>query len=229
MAYSGKFLVNNAPLSPLTIFGIGTFNAFSGNHQYRNQGGCTALPNDGPIPAGKYWIVDRPTSGIRSQAYAWAKDTFNSTFGTPSDHFEWFALYRDDGMIDDVTWVGGVKRGQFRLHPAGGAGVSLGCITLPSRADFLRIRSALLRTMTIPAGSSGGARQASCRLTHAARGCLFALIDAISTTESRSGLSVTAPTGVQLRVWRDQRAGLRSRALSYSACRAARSARSSPA
>ncbi|MBC8726634.1 hypothetical protein F6X37_35585, partial [Paraburkholderia sp. 31.1] len=41
-----------------------------------------------------------------------------------------------------------------------------------------------------------GARQASCRLTHAARGCLFALIDAISTTESRSGLSVTAPTGV---------------------------------
>ncbi|MGF6608484.1 hypothetical protein OKW45_003406 [Paraburkholderia sp. WSM4175] len=45
-----------------------------------------------------------------------------------------------------------------------------------------------------------GARQAGCRLTHAARGCLFAPIDAISTTESRSGLSVTAPTGVQLRV-----------------------------
>jgi aminoglycoside/choline kinase family phosphotransferase len=35
---------------------------------------------------------------------------------------------------------------------------------------------------------------------------------AIATTESRSGLSVTAPIGVQLCVSRDQRAGLRSRA-----------------
>ncbi|WP_429469360.1 DUF2778 domain-containing protein [Paraburkholderia sp. WSM4175] len=155
MAYTGKFLVDNKPLSPLTINGLGTFNAFSGNHQYRNRGGCTALPNDGPIPAGKYWIVDRPTDGIRSQVTARAKDIFNSALGTPSNHNEWFALYRDDGSIDDVTWVNGVQRGQFRLHPVGGAGVSLGCITLPSRVDFLRIRTALLHTMTIPARLSG--------------------------------------------------------------------------
>jgi beta-lactamase class A len=32
--------------------------------------------------------------------------------------------------------------------------------------------------------------------------------EAIATTESRSGLSVTAPIGVQLRVSRDQRAGV---------------------
>ncbi|MBC8750419.1 hypothetical protein OKW43_003475 [Paraburkholderia sp. WC7.3g] len=155
MAYFGKFLVNNAPLSPLTINGIGTFDAFSGDQQYRNRGGCTAVVGKGPIPAGKYWIVARPAGGVGSTALARIKDAFNAYDGRPTDHNEWFALYRDDGVIDDWTWVNGVKRGQFRLHPAGGRGVSLGCITLPSRTDFLRIRNSLLRTMTISAGMSG--------------------------------------------------------------------------
>ncbi|RQR36743.1 MULTISPECIES: DUF2778 domain-containing protein [unclassified Burkholderia] len=155
MAYTGKFLVNNDFLSPLTIDGVGTFDAFSGNGIYRNRGGCTAVPDNGPIPGGKYWIVARPTGGARSQAYAWIKDQWNAFKGNATDHSEWFALYRNDGVIDDQTWVNGVQRGQFRLHPAGGEGVSLGCITLPSRVDFLRIRSALLHTTTVPAGSSG--------------------------------------------------------------------------
>ena len=155
MAYQGKFLVNNEPFSPLTIFGVGTFMAYSGNNQYRNRGGCTMVPNDGPIPAGRYWIVDRPEGGIRSQAFSWAKDEWNAAWGHPSNHAEWFALYRDDGAIDDVTWVNGVQRGQFRLHPAGGRGISLGCITLPSRVDFLRIRTAFLHTRTVPARNSG--------------------------------------------------------------------------
>jgi hypothetical protein len=155
MAYAGKFLVNNEPLSPLTIFGVGTFNAYSGDEQYRNRGGCTAVAGKGPIPAGKYWIVDRPTGGTGSKALAWAKDEWNSYRGHPTDHSEWFALYRDDGAISDVTWVNGVKRGQFRLHPAGGRGVSLGCITLPSLTDFTRIRNALLHTAQIPARASG--------------------------------------------------------------------------
>ncbi|WP_084169703.1 DUF2778 domain-containing protein [Paraburkholderia ferrariae] len=155
MAYTGKFFVDNEPLAPLTILGIGTFNAYSGNNQYRNRGGCTAVPNNGPIAAGKYWIVDRPTGGIGSKATAWAKDEWNTAFGHPSNHGEWFSLYRDDGVIDDVTWINGVKRGQFRLHPAGGHGLSLGCITLPSYTDFKKIRSALLHTMKIPVRSSG--------------------------------------------------------------------------
>ncbi|MGF6511788.1 DUF2778 domain-containing protein [Paraburkholderia sp. 32] len=155
MAYTGKFLVNNESLSPLTIFGIGTFNAYSGNNQYRNRGGCTMVPNDGPLPAGKYWIVDRPTGGIRSQLFARANDEWNAAMGHPSNHGEWFALYRDDGTINDLTWINGVKRGQFRLHPAGGRGISLGCITLPSHSDFMRIRNALLHTVKIPARSSG--------------------------------------------------------------------------
>jgi hypothetical protein len=41
------------------------------------------------------------------------------------------------------------------------------------------------------------------------------------TTASRSGLRVTAPIGVQSRVQPDQRAGLRSRAWTYTSCRVA--------
>ena len=66
-----------------------------------------------------------------------------------------------------------------------------------------------------------GACQGSCRLIHAAIGCLSA-VECAAITESRSGLRVTGPVGVQSRVGPDQRAGLRSRALRYSAWRAAR-------
>jgi hypothetical protein len=155
MALQGKFLVNNAPLAPLAIFGVGIFMAFSGDGIYRNRGGCVGLADKGPIPAGKYWIVDRPTGGLGSQAWAWTKDTWNSAWRTPSHHDEWFALYRDDGQVDDWTWVNGVRRGNFRLHPAGGRGASHGCITISSYAEFQRIRQALLHTNTIPARTSG--------------------------------------------------------------------------
>ncbi|WP_346777784.1 tlde1 domain-containing protein [Paraburkholderia sp. Ac-20336] len=40
--------------------------------------------------------------------------------------------------------MNGVERGQFRLHPAGGRGLSKGCITLPGYADFEKIRRAHL-------------------------------------------------------------------------------------
>ncbi|WP_261154663.1 DUF2778 domain-containing protein [Serratia ficaria] len=82
----------------------------------------------GADTAGRYWIVDRPTGGIGSQALTWAKDFVNRT-----DHATWFALYRDDHRIDDFTWINSVKRGQFRLHPIGPARLSLGCITLYKR------------------------------------------------------------------------------------------------
>ena len=60
-----------------------------------------------------------------------------------------------------------------------------------------------------------GACQGTCRLSHAAKGCLWVACEAIVTTDSRSGLRVTAPIGVQSRVQPDQRAGLRSRAWTY--------------
>ncbi|WP_410572838.1 tlde1 domain-containing protein, partial [Bacillus sp. SIMBA_031] len=40
--------------------------------------------------------------------------------------------------------LSGVRRGNFRLHPASGAGLSFGCITLKSLADFRRLRQTLL-------------------------------------------------------------------------------------
>ncbi|CAN7356742.1 DUF2778 domain-containing protein [Trinickia sp. LjRoot230] len=155
MALQGKFVVNNAPLSPLSIFGVGTFMAFSGDGVYRNRGGCTAVKDKGPLPAGKYWVVDRPTGGIRSEAQTWVKDAWNTIFlDAPSNHSEWFALYRDDAKIDDRTWINGVERGNFRLHPIGGGGSSFGCITLQSRSQFQTLRQALRHTTTIPAGNS---------------------------------------------------------------------------
>ena len=73
-------------------------------------------------------------------------------------------------------------------------------------------------------GGRSGARQGSCRLIHAASGCLSSAVECAATTESRSGLRVTGPVGVQSRVAPDQRAGLRSRALRYSSWRASRMA-----
>jgi len=60
MALHGKFVINNADYSPLSFPGIGTFLAFSGGGAYRNRGACGMKPKVGPVPAGRYWIVDRP-------------------------------------------------------------------------------------------------------------------------------------------------------------------------
>ena len=155
MALQGKFVVNSAPMLTLAMFGVGAFQAFSGDGIYRNRGGCTSIAGKGPIPAGKYWIVERPKGGLASQTQAWFKDMTNAALGSPSHHDQWFALYRDDGLIDDWTWINGVKRGNFRLHPKSGSGVSFGCITLASLADFQRLRYALLQTPVIPAGNTG--------------------------------------------------------------------------
>lgn len=95
----------------------------------------------GPIPPGKYWIVSRAEGGYRSKAITWFK---NVTTGVR--HQDWFALYRDDGAIDDYTWFRGVERGNFRLHPNGRFGKSDGCITLLNSSDFYMLRAALLRS-----------------------------------------------------------------------------------
>ncbi|MEB6377722.1 DUF2778 domain-containing protein [Leclercia adecarboxylata] len=55
---------------------------------------------------------------------------------------------------DDITFIGHVERGHFRLHPTGYKGVSEGCITLPRLSDFMLLRDALLKTPTIQVTSS---------------------------------------------------------------------------
>ncbi|WP_373660117.1 tlde1 domain-containing protein [Acinetobacter baumannii] len=52
-------------------------------------------------------------------------------FLVPDDrHPDWYALYGDDGWIDDFSIDG--KRSGFRLHPGR---VSLGCVTVKSTVD----------------------------------------------------------------------------------------------
>jgi hypothetical protein len=60
------------------------------------------------------------------------------------DRGDWFALYRQDGHIDDQTFLGKVRRGEFRLHPLGPSGVSFGCVVLQQHSDFQALRAALL-------------------------------------------------------------------------------------
>uniref|UniRef100_A0A7M2QP41 Tlde1 domain-containing protein n=1 Tax=feces metagenome TaxID=1861841 RepID=A0A7M2QP41_9ZZZZ len=150
MAITGKFVLNDADFAPLTLYGIGTFLAFSGDGENRNRSNKTGVPNNGPIPEGKYWIVDRPEGNWRNGLRSWAIDTQRTYWdGVPTDHSKWFALYRDDLGIDDTTWVHNVQRGSFRLHPGQ---LSLGCITLAHNSDFEAIRCALLKTekMLVP-------------------------------------------------------------------------------
>lgn len=149
MALQGKFVINDADFSPLSIFGVGTFMAFSGNGAYRNRGGCTRITGNGPLPAGRYYVVDRVKGSIANRVRAWGVDTYKSAFYYPVDHSQWFALYRDDLGIDDRTWVDAVERGGFRLHPGQ---ISDGCITLAHQSDFVLLRNALLRTqkMRVP-------------------------------------------------------------------------------
>lgn len=59
---------------------------------------------------------------------------------------DWFALWRDDRGIDDETWVEGVKRGNFRLHPGT---VSEGYIIIAHNSDFAMIRNALMNTSLV--------------------------------------------------------------------------------
>lgn len=146
MPIPGKFVINNQEMSTLTMFGVGSFPAYSGNKKSRNRVSDVAVPMQGPIPPGKYYIVDRPTGGWKGVIRTDLHDFYSWPTPTPVIKAEWFALYRQDGKIDDFTWINGVKRGNFRLHPPGPLGISEGCVTLKNRTDFLTIRQSLLST-----------------------------------------------------------------------------------
>ena len=47
------------------------------------------------------------------------------------------------------TFIEGVRRGNFRLHPIGPRGLSEGCITLSHITDFDYLRNRLLKTSMI--------------------------------------------------------------------------------
>ena len=130
-----SYHLNDKPLSDFVVAG-NRFPAFSGLGGSVNKRAAACHVGVGPIPPGQYWILDREKGGLMSQARA--------RFATPKDH--WFALYRDDGKIDDKMMCDAIERGNFRLHPNGRGGISQGCITIKAESDFQRL-AALLRSL----------------------------------------------------------------------------------
>ncbi|MBU9186013.1 DUF2778 domain-containing protein [Burkholderia gladioli] len=146
MAAICTFILNGKPMSGLTCMGLSTVPAFSGMPGHRNMPGSTAKSRLGPLPPGRYYIVDRQSGGRLGWLYEFARANF---YGT--DRNKWFALYRDDGRVDDTTVFNGARRGAFRLHPNGRFGRSQGCIAIQDQNDFDRI-SAYIRVQgaTVP-------------------------------------------------------------------------------
>lgn len=128
------FLLNGEPMSTLrgSVLSVPAFSGLDGDI---NECASVCFKNKGPIPPGRYYIVDRPTGGRLGTVRDWW-----------TGRSEWFALFADDGSIDDWTLCEEVRRGRFRLHPRGPRGLSLGCITVDRRQDFLRVRALLLDT-----------------------------------------------------------------------------------
>lgn len=151
MPVSCSFSLNGAPTSVLTCNGVGSFVAFSGTGSGVDNPKAVTWVNNGPLPQGVYYIVDRASGGTLTQLEEMFRKEF---YGT--DRSTWFALYRNDGVIDDYTFIQGVRRGNFRLHPIGPRHLSEGCITLVSQNDFDRLRAALKKTpmVSVP-GFSG--------------------------------------------------------------------------
>lgn len=134
------FHLNGGQMSTLSCPGVGFFPAYSGHAGLnRNNPDSVSLKKKGPLPPGKYFIVVRSRGGLRSRWHDMIKELES---GSNRDY--WFALYRDDGTIDDLTFIDSVKRGAFRLHPAGVSGISEGCITLPNHSHYQILQHALL-------------------------------------------------------------------------------------
>lgn len=147
MALNGKMLLNGADYAPFNLYGVGVFMAHSGKGAFRNHGACAGIEGDGPLPPGKYWIVDRGAGGFFSGIKANVQDEWNKVrHGAAYRRDEWFALYKDDWSIDDGTWINNVYRGLFRLHPGT---ISEGCITIAHNSDYGIIRNALMNTSLI--------------------------------------------------------------------------------
>ncbi|MEW6347326.1 MAG: DUF2778 domain-containing protein [Pseudomonadota bacterium] len=144
MPITCTFTLNTRPMSMLVCPGIGGMPAFSGLGNAVDDPRAIAKADIGPLPQGTYYIVDRQSGG----RLGWFWDRMPGHNPT-----EWFALYRDDGVIDDETIINGVKRGNFRLHPKGALGISKGCITLARKGDFEKLRTLLHRQQTFSVGA----------------------------------------------------------------------------
>ncbi|MEM5372352.1 DUF2778 domain-containing protein [Paraburkholderia azotifigens] len=124
------FTLNRKDTSTLVCEGYGTVEAYSGQMDGRDNPDRVATPKIGPIPPGTYYLIDRQSGGVMG----WAYDAAGDRFGFSTDRSKWFSLFNP--RTGDVTMIDGVRRGEFRLHPEGPAGLSEGCITLVNPAEF---------------------------------------------------------------------------------------------
>lgn len=129
-----KFKLNNRDMSRLVV-GDRSFPAFSGDRHHTNQVSSQCVKDQGPIPKGSYYIADR-ASGVFQKLNAWLESKE-----------DWFALIGIDDNIDDFVKCQNVTRGNFRLHPMGDRGISLGCVTVVNSSDYLILRD-LIRSQT---------------------------------------------------------------------------------
>lgn len=137
------FRLNGKRMSTLECLDFGSVLAFSGNDIYVNDPNATAIPKNGPLPHGRYYIVHRQSGGRHGAIVDTANDTFNGT-----RRRDWFALYTTTPPGSDFLMIHGVRRSNFRIHPVGYWGVSEGCITLPNIHNFYALRSWLMRQST---------------------------------------------------------------------------------
>jgi hypothetical protein len=119
------------PNAKLVIAGF-SFPAFSGLGEMRNRRTHMCVPDQGPVPIGTYYILDRQTS-LREE------------FGRNRKK-DWFSLYAKDRVIDDERYCAGVLRGHFRMHAKSGRGISKGCIAIELASDFALLRRLLEAT-----------------------------------------------------------------------------------
>jgi len=132
------FKLNNQPMSEFVV-DTHRFPAFSGLGSLVNKRISACTPNQGPIPPKEYFIVDRESGG----RLGWFYDLVN-------ERSDWFALYANDGNIDDFTWCKQVQRGQFRLHAKGTTGRSEGCIVIDKNVDFNHLKMILKSSSPMP-------------------------------------------------------------------------------
>ncbi|MET3233796.1 UNVERIFIED_ORG: hypothetical protein ABIC54_006011 [Burkholderia sp. 1263] len=95
-------------MSMLVCPGIGGMPAFSGLGNAVDDPTAVVKADIGPLPQGTYYIVDRQSGG----RLGWFWDRMPG-----HDPTEWFALYRDDGVIDDETIINGVSVATFAFIP----------------------------------------------------------------------------------------------------------------
>jgi hypothetical protein len=133
MSVQCTFRLNSQPTSTLYCSGFGSVTAYSGQLSGRDNPQAISIKDIGPIPPGKYYLLDRQSGGLMG----WFYDLVSRGNVGTTDHSKWFMLWNE--RTGDTTIINGVRRGEFRLHPEGQRRLSKGCITVPSNETFNRL------------------------------------------------------------------------------------------